>query len=51
MKPSRFDLNLITRRTRKQAFLQQMDTAVPWAALVEPIAPYDSEGHSGFSLP
>ncbi|MDO9568061.1 MAG: IS5/IS1182 family transposase, partial [Hydrogenophaga sp.] len=33
MKQSSFDLNLSTRRTRKQAFLQQMDTVVPWAAL------------------
>jgi transposase, IS5 family len=47
MKQSSFDLNLITRRTRKQAFLQQMDTVVPWAALVELIAPYYSEGRNG----
>ena len=47
MKQSSFDLNLITRRTRKQVFLQQMDTVVPWAALVELIAPYYSEGRNG----
>ncbi|MDP3922891.1 MAG: IS5 family transposase, partial [Hydrogenophaga sp.] len=47
MKQSSFDLNLSTRRTRKQAFLQQMDTVVPWAALVELIIPYYSEGRNG----
>jgi IS5 family transposase len=47
MKQSSFDLNLSTRRTRKQAFLQQMDTVVPWAALVELITPYYSEGRNG----
>jgi IS5 family transposase len=35
------------RRTRKQVFLQQMDTVVPWAALVDLIAPYYSEGCTG----
>jgi IS5 family transposase len=52
MKQSSFDLNLSTRRTRrtrKQAFLQQMDAVVPWAALVEVIAPYYSEGRTGRS--
>jgi transposase, IS5 family len=49
MKQSSFDLNLFTRRTRKQVFLQQMDTVVPWAALVELIAPYYSEGRNGRS--
>ena len=47
MKQSSFDLNLSTRRTRKQVFLQQMDTVVPWAALVELITPYYSEGRNG----
>jgi len=47
MKQSSFDLNLSTRRTRKQAFLQQMDTVVPWNALVELITPYYSEGRNG----
>jgi IS5 family transposase len=49
MKQSSFDLNLSTRRTRKQVFLQQMDTVVPWAALVELIAPCYSEGRTGRS--
>lgn len=47
MKQSSFDLNLSTRLTRKQAFLQQMDAVVPWAALVELIAPYYSEARTG----
>ena len=47
MKQSSFDLNLATRKTRKQTFLQQMETVVPWAALVELIAPYYSEGRNG----
>jgi IS5 family transposase len=47
MKQSSFDLNLSTRKTRKQVFLQQMETVVPWAALVELIAPYYSEGRNG----
>ena len=47
MKQSSFDLNLSTRKTRKQVFLQQMETVVPWAALVELITPYYSEGRNG----
>jgi IS5 family transposase len=39
MKQSSFDLNLSTRRTRKQAFLEQMHAVVPWTALVELITP------------
>jgi IS5 family transposase len=39
MTQSSFDLNLCTRRTRKQAFLQQIDVVVPWAALSELIDP------------
>lgn len=44
MKQNSFDLNLSTRKTRKQAFLQQMESVVPWAALVDLIAPYYCEG-------
>jgi len=47
MKQNSFDLNLSTRKTRKQAFLQQMESVVPWAALVELIAPYYCEGRNG----
>ena len=47
MKQNSFDLNLSTRKTRKQAFLQQMESVVPWAALVDLIAPYYCEGRNG----
>ena len=47
MKQSCPEPNLSTRKTRKQVFLQQMDVVVPWAALVELIAPYYSEGCNG----
>ena len=40
MKQSSLDLNLSTKRTRKQQLLDQMEFVVPWAALVELIAPY-----------
>jgi len=50
MKQSSFDLNLNTRRTRKQVFSQQMETVVPWGALVELTAPYYSEGRNGRPL-
>lgn len=40
MKQNSLDLNLCARKTRKQVFLQQMDAVVPWAALVDLIAPY-----------
>ena len=45
--------DLCAKKTRKQVLLQQMDQVVPWAALVELIAPYDPEGKTGsppFSL-
>ena len=47
MKQTSLDLNLSTRRTRKQEFLAQMQRVVPWAALVELIAPYYPEGKNG----
>jgi len=47
MKQNSHDLSLSTRKTRKQVFLQQMESVVPWAALVELIAPYCSEGRNG----
>ena len=47
MKQSSLDLNLSTRKTRKQDLLAQMDRVVPWAALVELIAPYYPEGKNG----
>ena len=47
------NLDLSAKKTRKQVFLDQMDQVVPWAALVELIAPYYPEGKTGrppFSL-
>ena len=40
-------LDLNCKRTRKQQLLEQMDVVVPWAALVEVIAPYYPEGKNG----
>ena len=47
MKQTSLDLNLSIKRTRKQEFLAQMERVVPWAALVELIAPYYPEGKNG----
>ena len=47
MKQGSLDLNLSTKKTRKQELLAQMDLVVPWAALVELIAPYYPEGKNG----
>lgn len=51
MKQSSLDLNLSTKKTRKQELLAQMDRVVPWAALVELIAPYYPEGKNGRPVP
>ncbi|MDP2000565.1 MAG: IS5 family transposase [Rhodoferax sp.] len=53
MKQATLNLDLSAKKTRKQVFLDQMDQVVPWAALVELIAPYYPEGKTGrppFSL-
>jgi IS5 family transposase len=53
MKQAALNLNLSVKQTRKQVFLAQMEQVVPWAALVELIAPYYPEGRTGrppFSL-
>ena len=47
MKQSDLGLNLTTKRTRKREFLAQMERVVPWAALVELVAPYAPEGRRG----
>jgi transposase, IS5 family len=47
MKQSSLGLNLVARQTRKQAFFSEMNRVVPWAALVELIAPYYPEGRNG----
>ena len=38
---------LTTKRTRKREFLEEMERVVPWAALVELVAPYAPEGKKG----
>ena len=53
MKQATLLLDLSAKKTRKQVFLDQMEQVVPWAALVELIAPYYPEGKTGrppFSL-
>ena len=47
MKQIGLDLNLCTRKTRKQVFLEQMEQVVPWAQLEDLIAPYYPEGLNG----
>ena len=47
MKQSSLDLSLSVRKTRKREFLAEMDAVVPWAALVELIAPFYPEGRNG----
>ena len=52
-KQATLNLNLNLKKTRKREFLQQMEQVVPWAELVELIAPYYPEGKIGrppFSL-
>lgn len=53
MQQTSLNLNLSLKKTRKQVFLEEMEQVVPWAALVERIAPYYPEGKNGrppFSL-
>lgn len=53
MKQAILNLSLSLKKTRKQVFLEQMDQMVPWAALVELVAPYYPQGPTGrppFSL-
>ncbi|MER2551699.1 MAG: IS5 family transposase [Thauera sp.] len=47
MKQADLGLNLTTKRTRKREFLAQMERVVPWAALVELVAPHAPEGKKG----
>jgi IS5 family transposase len=47
MKQTDLGLNLTTKRTRKGEFLAQMERVVPWADLVDLIAPYYPEGKNG----
>lgn len=47
MKQTSLGLDLVAKKTRKREFLAQMERVVPWAALVELIAPYYPEGRIG----
>jgi transposase, IS5 family len=47
MKQADLGLNLSTKRTRKREFLDEMNRVVPWAALVELVAPHAPEGKKG----
>ena len=47
MKQASLALNLSAKKTRKREFLAQMDHVVPWARLVQLIAPYYPEGKNG----
>lgn len=53
MKQQDLGLNLNTRRTRKAVFLEEMNQAVPWSALlalIEPHAPRAKTGRPPFAL-
>lgn len=53
MKQASLKLNLNVEKTRKQVLLEQMKQMVPWAGLVELVAPYYPQGKTGrppFSL-
>ena len=40
MKQASLSLDLLTKKTRKQIFLEEMEKVVPWADLEALIAPY-----------
>ncbi len=47
MKQTSLGLGNSTKRMRKREFLAQMERVVPWAALVELVAPFAPEGRRG----
>ena len=47
MKQASLGLGNSTKRTRKREFLAEMERVVPWAALVELVAPFAPEGRRG----
>jgi len=47
MKQTSLGLGNSTKRTRKREFLMEMERVVPWAALVELVAPFAPEGRRG----
>ena len=47
MKQADLGLSLSTKRTRKREFLDEMQRAVPWAALINLIEPHYPKGKTG----
>jgi IS5 family transposase len=47
MKQASLGLGNSTKRTRKREFLAEMERVVPWASLVERVAPFAPEGRRG----
>ena len=47
MKQADLGLNLTSKRTRKRVFLDEMNRVVPWASLVQLVAPFAPEGKKG----
>ena len=47
MKQASLGLGNSTKRTRKREFLAEMERVVPWAALIELVAPFAPEGRRG----
>ena len=47
MKQLGLGLNLSTKKTRKREFLEDMERVVPWAALVQIVAPYYPKAKTG----
>jgi IS5 family transposase len=47
MKQISLGLNLSTKKTRKREFLEQMETVVPWAVLVQIVQPYSPKAKTG----
>ena len=47
MKQASLNLDLLSKKTRKQTFLDEMEKVVPWADLEALIAPYYCEGVKG----
>jgi transposase, IS5 family len=47
MKQSDLGLELSTKRTRKRVFLEEMNRVVPWATLVNLVAPHAPDGKRG----
>ena len=48
MKQASLNLDLLSKKTRKQTFLEEMEKVVPWADLEALIAPYYCEGVKGW---